>query len=309
MNTPLIIHHGHCPDGFGAAWLLGKFLGDHEKYAASYGQDPPAELFEDRDVWIVDFCYPPDGLKTIIANTTEAVVILDHHQSAAGYVADCPGLAMFSSLEELKSESQRAGRCVAIIDQIHSGVGIVGQWVAGEHGPFPLGQPAFLDNVQDRDLWRFRWAETPAVFAAVTSYPYTDEAWDKIAEKPFWELVREGEAIERYRQQLVQQCLDNAYQRDFLTPLSDALCEEIHYHGWADIWVANAPYAICSDVAGELAKRDPERFAATFFIDDDGPKWSLRSTDVGMDVAEVAAKMQPGIGGGHKHAAGFRGSW
>jgi hypothetical protein len=303
MSAPLIIHHANCPDGFGAAWLLGKFLGEHEKCAASYGGDPPYDRMEDRDAWIVDFCYPGDKLREIIANTTGLVLILDHHQSAAGYVADVPGLVVHDSFEAMGAAAA-PGRCHAIIDQSHSGIGIVAQWV---HGPYGIPEiPQFLYNLEDRDLWKFRFAETPAVFAAVTSFPYTDEAWDKIAEMGIWDLVREGEAIERYRQQLVQQCVDLAYQRDFVVFVG---ATEKGSPRWDGIWVANAPYAICSDVAGELAKRDPERFAATFFIDDQGPKWSLRSTDEGMDVAEVAALMQPGIGGGHKHAAGFRGVW
>jgi hypothetical protein len=209
------------------------------------------------------------------------------------------------------------GRVRAIIDQTHSGIGIVAQWVEGKYGPYPDGIPQFLYNLEDRDLWRFKLWDTREIFAAVTSQPYTDDAWDWIAIQSQEELRLEGGAIERYRQQLIQQCVDLAYQRDFRTPMFEpdfavtggGVAAVGMFEEWEDIWVANAPYAICSDVAGELAKRDPGRFAATFFIDEHGPKWSLRSTDTGMNVAEVAAKMQPGIGGGHTHAAGFRGAW
>lgn len=310
MHPPLIIYHGNCPDGFGAAWLLGKSLGPHEKFAASYGQPAPMHLIErDRDVWIVDFCYPPNELHRIAEMTQ--MIILDHHETALDYTNECRDiLNLRSSYEALDKAPAIGKRGIAVIDPTHSGIGIVAQWVACD-----IDIPHFVKNIEDRDLWRFALRDTREIFAAVTSHPYTDEAWDSLAEKPWISLLIEGEGIERYRQRLIQQCVDIAYQHDFMTPSDPEGIDpgfgywQDRFGYWQDIWVANAPYAICSDVAGELAKRDPGRFAATFVIDEQGPKWSLRSTDEGMNVAEIAARMQPGIGGGHAHAAGFRGAW
>jgi len=56
--TPLIIYHGNCPDGFTAAWVAARALGDHELFLGTYGEDPPYELAKDRQVFIVDFSYP-----------------------------------------------------------------------------------------------------------------------------------------------------------------------------------------------------------------------------------------------------------
>lgn len=56
-----------------------------------------------------------------------------------------------------------------------------------------------------------------------------------------------------------------------------------------------------SDVAGKLA--DGHAFAATYYDDTDGRRWSLRSTPEGADVSQIAEAFG---GGGHKHAAGFR---
>jgi hypothetical protein len=311
MRPSLIIHHGNCPDGFGAAWWLGKNLDEpHEKFAAFYGQDPPDVT--DREVWMVDFCYPAPVL-TRIAAKCESLLVLDHHESAVGYARDAAGVQFFDDLSAYTDLAELGGGSMreAVIDQKHSGVGLVSALVKRRRGVDP---PRFLANLEDRDLWRFDLDDTREVFATVTSGPYTDEWWDWLAEQTQGTLVMQGVAIERYRQQLIQQCVELAYQRTFVTPLcldySGVLPREVTpQERWEYIWVANAPYAICSDVAGELAKRDPERFAATFFIDEEGPKWSLRSTEVGMNVAEVAAKMQPGVGGGHAHAAGFRGAW
>ncbi len=303
--TPLICYHDHCPDGYGAAWWLGKALGEHDELPCNYGDTPDIE--PGREVYFVDFCFPAREM-TQIAAQCKSLLVLDHHKSAVDYIADAAGIQFYDDLSgwmefaELGSGSMRE----AVIDQKNSGIGLVSKFVKRRWG---WDSPMFFLHVEDRDLWRFQYNETPAVFAAVTSRPYADEAWDEMAAMFIWDLASEGEAIERYRQQLVRQCLDRAYQRTFTVFGDLGERGSLEKEQWEGIWVANAPYAICSDVAGELAKRDPERFAATFFIDDDGPKWSLRSTDVGMDVSEVAALMQPGIGGGHVHAAGFRGAW
>ena len=66
------------------------------------------------------------------------------------------------------------------------------------------------------------------------------------------------------------------------------------------VLVANAT-VLYSDIAGELAKGRP--FGAVYFDRADGKRqWSLRSTDEGVDVSEIA-KVHGG--GGHKNAAGY----
>lgn len=292
MTAPVILFHANCPDGFGAAWWLGKHLNDPERIACTHNMTPPDVT--GRDVFMVDFCFPAREMTTIAA-TCESLLVLDHHASAVEYVKDAAGIQFYDDLfgylefSELGGGSQRE----AVIDQKRSGIGLVSDFVSRRSGE---QAPTFFANVEDRDLWRFDLHGTAQVFAAVTSRPYSDGAWEEMASMHIRDLVHEGDAIERYRQQLIAQCLDNAYRRNFYTDSGELVA--------GVIWVANCPYAICSDVAGELAKRDPTRFAATYFdIDETHRKWSLRSTPEGMDVAAFAAHWPPG--GGHIHAAGF----
>jgi nanoRNase/pAp phosphatase (c-di-AMP/oligoRNAs hydrolase) len=59
--------------------------------------------------------------------------------------------------------------------------------------------------------------------------------------------------------------------------------------------------ALISEVTHELAKNEP--FAASWYLRADGRvRWSLRSTEDGIDVSKLALTLG---GGGHKHAAGF----
>lgn len=292
MNAPVVLFHGNCPDGFGAAWWLGKHLTDPELVACSYGMTPPDVT--GRDVFMVDFCFPAREM-TQIAAQCKTLLVLDHHQSAAEYVRDAAGIETYADLFTYMEYAELGGGSTreAVIDQKRSGVGLVSVFVKRRSGE---NAPEWFANIEDRDLWRFNIPDTAAVFAAVTSRPYTPEAWDEMADMELHDLVAEGNAIERYRQQLIAQCLDNAHHHTFVSPDQQLVAR--------DVWVANCPYAICSDVAGELAKRDPTRFAATYFdIDESHRKWSLRSADTGSDVAVLAAHWPPG--GGHKHAAGF----
>jgi uncharacterized protein len=65
--------------------------------------------------------------------------------------------------------------------------------------------------------------------------------------------------------------------------------------------VANLPAYLASDAGHLLAEGNP--FAAIYFDSAEGRKFSLRSTDAGLDVAQIA---QSYGGGGHRNAAGFK---
>lgn len=277
MSDVVIIHHANCPDGFGSAWLLQQSWEDSPTIiAASYG-DPVPDVVDGSQVFLVDYCYPATELINI-AGRCDTLTILDHHQTALDYVRDA-GIPTYHSIGEfnLHHEGEPA---FAVLDMEHSGVGLVMQFT-DKHVPF-------LYRIEDRDLWRFALADTPEVFAAVTSRPYEIEAWDEIEAVHPADLALEGRAIQRYRQKLIDECVANA--RMALLPTGHR------------VWVAAAPYAIGSDVAGELAKRTPTLFGAYYVEHPTTIRFGLRSTPDGADVAEIAEVLG---GGGHKHASGF----
>lgn len=56
MSNTLCIYHGTCMDGFTAAWVVRKALGEGvEFYAATHG-DPPPDV-TGKNVIMVDFSY------------------------------------------------------------------------------------------------------------------------------------------------------------------------------------------------------------------------------------------------------------
>lgn len=256
------IYHGGCPDGLTAAWLVVQWHKPEpvRLIEGKYGEAPPDDIDGD-DVFIVDFSYPAEQL-TGIAERAASVVVLDHHQSAQ------------QALSGLSHPNLRV-----VFDMDRSGAGITWDHLWGGH------RPRLVDHIEDRDLWRFRLDGTHEVFAAATSRPMTIEAWDEMFAAGVPALIAEGAAVNRYRRQLIDAAVRNATAATI---------------GGHTVPAANCPYAVGSDVAGELAKGQP--FAAYWFDSGKERRWGLRSAPDGLDVAAIAERFG---GGGHKHASGF----
>ena len=279
-----ILYHDGCNDGFGAAWWLGRALGEHVKIGARWGEPPPLDQIDGGEVYIVDFCYPRAELQQVMAAASK-VVVLDHHETSAEWVE-----GMGSTNAEtaaLTHDFMPDVHCI-VVDQQRSGVGLVADYVEARWGTKP---PDFLLNIEDRDLWRFKLPETAEIVAAVTSRPYTVEAWDALADTYYWDLVKEGAAINRYRDMLIDQVAASTFSLDL---------------GGHLIPCVSSPYAIGSDVAGRLAEQSEDGIGAYVILHAEHVQVGLRARKGGPNVAQLA---QPYGGGGHPGASGLRLAW
>jgi len=268
--TPLCIYHAFCADGFGAAWVVRRALGDIDFFAASYGQEPPDVT--GRDVIMVDFSYkrPVIDQMRVAANS---ILILDHHKTAQ---EDLRGLP--TPDDQYFRENMGIS---ALFDMERSGAGLAWDFF------FPKEpRPALIDRLEDRDLWRFKFADTRTVQAAVFSYPYEFGVWDTLFQNDLEGLRIEGAAIERKHHKDVAE-LVGASQRTMII-------------GGHTVPVANLPYTLTSDAGHLMCQGQP--FAACYMDTPKGRTFSLRSTDAGVDVSEIAKGYG---GGGHRNAAGF----
>jgi len=268
MSQPLVIYHANCLDGFGAAyaaWLHFNGQGvEVDYYAAKHGNEPPA--CDNRDVYIVDFSYKRDVLKQICA-VAKHVTILDHHISAQD---DLDGLEREHDNLSVEFDMDKSG---AILSWEYF------------HKEAP---PKLLLHVQDRDLWRFELDGTDAINTALMSYSFSFEFWHQLiaSDEKLAALKQEGETINRFRRQLIDQYKNRAV---------------IGTIAGFKVPVVNAPHAIISELVGELAADYP--FAAGYQDHGNKRSWSLRSRkDGGEDVAKIAEQFG---GGGHRNAAGF----
>ncbi len=261
----LCIYHGNCADGFTAAWALWKKHPDTEFVAGVYGAEPPD--CTDRDVVMVDFSYKRPVIMAM-AVIAKSVLILDHHKSAEAELVDLPD------------------NVTCYFDMQRSGARMT--W---EHYHPHEEAPLFVVHVEDRDLWRFHYADTRAFQANVFSHEYTFENWQKIHaisvdKEKLQVFIQEGQAIERKHLKDVKELIRLATTRSVIAGF--------------DVPTLNCPYLFFSDAGNILAVDEP--FSVCYWDTGKGRKYSLRSVQGGEDVSVIAASFG---GGGHKHAAGF----
>jgi oligoribonuclease NrnB/cAMP/cGMP phosphodiesterase (DHH superfamily) len=296
VKSPLCIYHGNCADGFGAAWAVWKaFDGKVDLVPGVYQNDPPDVA--GRDVILVDFSYKRDAMKGV-AMRAASVLVLDHHKSAIeDLVPICvPGKARGSHglLEpkdwdhHLTNVAQDSCEGIpwavyAIFDTRRSGATIA--WDFFNPG---RERPKLLDHIEDRDLWTFRLPGTREIQAALFSFPYDMQRWDDLIMRgDLAKLRAEGEAIERKHHKDVAELV--------------AVTQRPMRIGGHVVPVANLPYTLTSDAGHLMAQGQP--FAACYWDTPAGRVFSLRSTDAGLDVSEIAKLYG---GGGHRNASGFR---
>jgi hypothetical protein len=191
-----------------------------------------------------------------------SLTVLDHHKT---------------------NQKDLAGLVFCKFDMTRSGAGITWDEL------FPLAQgnyrPWLVDYVQDRDLWHWRLPFSREVSAALDSYPQDFETWDRISAKSPEDLAAEGAPLIRYQNQIIDRLTVDA--------------REVLFEGHR-VPVVNSPL-LMSDIGSRLAQGKP--FAVVWRHTSDGRyAYSLRSTDAGVDVSEIAKKHG---GGGHRNAAGF----
>jgi hypothetical protein len=154
-------------------------------------------------------------------------------------------------------------------------------------------RPPIVNYTEDRDLWRWKLRGSREINAALGSYPLTLESRSGLADvmrspEGCTRLASEGDAIIRYRESLIDDVARKGVPRGWI--------------GGRLVPCVSSPFReLVSDLVHRLALNEP--FAAAYFDTPEGQRiYSLRSTDEGEDVSEVARKYG---GGGHEHAAGF----
>lgn len=266
----VILYHGNCYDGFGAAWAAWKLYGDRADYRpVLYGQPVP-NLRADAHVVILDFCYPAKETGELFDKLVlggGGLLVIDHHETARPILDN---------------------RAWAIFDVEHSGAELAWRWFQASSG-----LPRMVAYLEDRDLWQFKLPHSREVSAYMGSQPFDFATWSEIAEameraEGFDRIVVEGTACRRVIDQQVALMADKVV--------------------WVELGGHRVPCAnatvFFSEVGAELCRRHPEAPFSAYYLDrNDGTRqWGLRS-EKGFNVAAVAKLYG---GGGHPAAAGFQ---
>lgn len=262
MNKTLVLYHGNCYDGFGAAWCAwSKFEDEADYKAVNYGDKFPEEIYNYDTVYILDFSFPRAKLLEI-ADKVNKVVLLDHHKTAEEDLRDL----VHPNLE-------------IVFDMNRSGTGITSDY-------FFRDRSKFINCIEDRDLWRFKYPETKFIHAALVSYPFDFNVWSYLS-KNTPKLAAEGEILIRMEDSLVAKICSKSWIRDLAGYKVPTVNTTAHW----------------SEVGHYLLDKYPEApFASCFTEFEDNFMWSLRSNG-DFDVSTIAKQFG---GGGHKNAAGFR---
>lgn len=175
-----ILYHGHCLDGFGAAWAAWRSLGDDATYLPVLHGAPPPELPAETAVTIVDFSYSREETLSMRSRYRELTVI-DHHRTAE---------VELSGLDFATFDNSKSGAVLAW-EHFHPGTEI----------------PMLLRYVMDRDLWLHELPDSREVTAALSSYPMDFEVWSDL---DISTLAEEGVPILRYQREQVRLACDEA---------------------------------------------------------------------------------------------------
>ncbi|MCW7541554.1 phosphoesterase [Aquabacterium sp. A7-Y] len=262
---PLVIYHGRCPDGFGAALAAWRFFeGQAEFQGFEHRQEPPD--VSGRAVYILDFSFPLEAMLKLDAQAAK-LVMLDHHKSAA---------------DKLSGFSCRCGA-------IHFDMKKSGSRLAWEFFCPDTPLPDLVRYIEDRDIWKWEFPESRAFLAALDMEPQDFARWSQMADFTPQQL---REFTERGR------AMDEKFNR--LAEDIAAAALPIRFNGVEGLMV-NAPGVFHSDIGNLLAERCGS-FALLWNIASSGKvKVGLRSVGE-FDTIPLAESMG---GGGHRNATGF----
>lgn len=262
MRT-LCLYHKNCPDGFGAAYAVREYLCERDRLDSA--EFIPVQYGD----------APPDvsGMDVYIVDFSFLPDVLRemHRQARSLVVIDHHKTAqgLLADLDFCIFDMQKSG-CVLTWEYLFPRTNI----------------PRLFLYLQDRDLWRWELPHSKEVSAALRSYPPFFDVWDSfMTDNGVNRLINEGVAILRYQNQQIEESLSQK-------------AEMVEIAGYT-VPCVNCTHLI-SELGDELAKGQP--FAALYFDTADKRVISLRSTDDGVDVSQIA-KMYDG--GGRRNAAGF----
>jgi oligoribonuclease NrnB/cAMP/cGMP phosphodiesterase (DHH superfamily) len=294
MSQVVCLYHDDCFDGLGSAWALSKRFPDAQFISVRYYEPIPTDLL-DKSVYVVDFCYPLTELMQIAAIARE-LHVLDHHKGKEEVVEQFNQAIHALGWDPTKFR--------AIFDQSRSGAKLTWETLLPEYCT-----PSIIEFISDRDLWTFQHDETELVMAGLGSYPMDLAVWDELFQ---WSPDFSDRADDVMTSATIHphfEAMNKLYDAGFVVVRKMkvdvdriiSLAERtIELQGYSVPFI-NIPRMLVSEALSKLAKNQP--FAVGYFDTAEYREFSLRSTEDGIDVIDIA---KPYGGGGHPRSAGFR---
>lgn len=192
-NKIVVLYHKGCSDGFGGAWVLWRKFKDRAIYWPMEHQVPPPTILKSaKEIFMVDFCFPEETMKSLAAK--HKITVIDHHESQKNAVKFAEH---------------------SIFDLGHSGAILAWKYLNPKK---PI--PGLLKRIEDIDLWKFKIKDTQKTMATLESFDQDFKLWSKLIrdfEKPAKRsaFIKEGAAILRYQEEVVKELSDSAVAATF----------------------------------------------------------------------------------------------
>ncbi len=269
LNNIVVIYHGDCSDGFGAAYAAWKKFGDTASYIPWKDHGTLPQGLIGKTVYIVDFSFHAPLLKSL-NEQNELVVVIDHHQTAEAAVRTYPQ---------------------NIFDNNHSGCVLAWQYF---HPGVPV--PSILLYVEDHDLWRFALIEHREFNVALHQVPMTFTAWDELIEQlkndnNLINFIAKGALLAKFEDGLIAKLMQYRELVEFEGEIMYAINASRLYR------------SVLGNQLAELNEAEGRRpIGIVYYRSNGGVNISLRSKD-DVDVAAIA---EAHGGGGHKNAASIK---
>jgi oligoribonuclease NrnB/cAMP/cGMP phosphodiesterase (DHH superfamily) len=187
-SIDFVIYHGGCSDGFGACWAAHKLLGNKAVYFAGKHGAPPPDV-TGKNVAILDFSYDRNVVEAMLTQA-DALIILDHHKTAAERLGDLPALHF---------------------DNFHSGA--ILSWNFFHPGK---DAPRFLKYIEDRDLWRWELPYSKEFSAAFDMVPFDFFEFEKFEDDSVVDdAINRGKYILAYSKTVIKKIASHAIERSW----------------------------------------------------------------------------------------------
>ena len=278
-SDKVVCYHKECTDGHCAAWLLRLMWPKATFLGFNPGEPKPDDaIISGKDIYVVDMAFKRDDLERM-NHIAKSLAVMGHHKTNRDALAGLPycefdmgksgaGLVF----RRFKDEIEEAGaRRVGDVDVLKSLTGYV----------------------EDYDIWRFKFADSREIHAALSSYPFTFEAWDELffGANNLWFLADEGRALMRYRAQLIDRLVKDAGEKVI---------------NGIKVRYVNSPVLQSETCEALYSVKEPVVACCWAMVDRGGKKvyrYSFRSKQGpdSIDVAEIAKLYG---GGGHHNSAG-----
>lgn len=263
----VVVYHGRCYDGFGAAFAVWKKFGANDTTYIPMVHGESLKLprgTKDDELYIVDFSFNRNTLEDLCSQYG-TVHLWDHHKTA------------FEELRDwIENKDLRPANLDLVFDMSRSGAKISWEMLHDYHNPL-------IDCISDRDLWQFKDPRSEFVHVALVSKPMDFGLWDSLVVET---LVAEGKPMLDLARNQVETIVKNSWLIQI---------------GGIETPVVNTSLA-WSEVGAALLKKYPShKMSACFTVHEGMVKWSLRSVP-DFDCSAIAAVYG---GGGHRNASGF----